>query len=107
VVTRLEGRGLVERFACSEDRRATNARLTEAGWAKVRQAAPHHVSTVRHHVVDALTDEQLDQLATIGDALLARLDPSGAMAATYHRYDEEPGPRTRRQAAGGADHPRD
>jgi tetrahydromethanopterin S-methyltransferase subunit B len=48
------------------------------------------VATVRHHVVDALTAEQLDQLAAIADALLARLDPTGAMAATYTRYDESP-----------------
>ena len=94
VVTRLEGRGLVERFPCPEDRRATNARLTEAGWAKVQHAAPGHVATVRHNVIDALTDEQLDQLAAIGDALLARLDPSGTMTATYTRYDEDPGPRS-------------
>jgi DNA-binding MarR family transcriptional regulator len=101
-VTRLESRGLVERSPCSEDRRATNARLTEAGWAKVQHAAPHHVATVRHHVVDALTAEQLDQLAAIGDALLARLDPWGAVAATYTRYDEEPAPRPCRPAAGAA-----
>jgi DNA-binding MarR family transcriptional regulator len=87
VVTRLESRGMVERFPCPEDRRATNARLTQAGWAHVQQAAPGHVATVRQHVVDALTDEQIDQLADIGDAILARLDPSGAMAATYTRYD--------------------
>ncbi len=31
VVSRLEARGLVERFPCPEDRRATNARLTDAG----------------------------------------------------------------------------
>jgi len=31
VVHRLEDRGLVERFPCPEDRRATNAPLTEAG----------------------------------------------------------------------------
>ncbi|WP_437042329.1 MarR family winged helix-turn-helix transcriptional regulator [Streptomyces sp. enrichment culture] len=95
VVSRLERRGLVERFPCSEDRRATNARLTGAGWTKVRQAAPGHVGTVRRHVVDALTDEQIDQLAAIGDALLATLDPSGRMSAVYTRYDEardaEPG----------------
>ncbi len=92
VVTRLEGRGLVERFPCPEDRRATNARLTAAGWAKVQQAAPGHVANVRHHVIDALTAEQIDQLAAIGDAILARLDPTGAMAATYTRYDQPPEP---------------
>jgi DNA-binding MarR family transcriptional regulator len=95
VVDRLEGRGLVERHPCPEDRRATNAQLTDAGWAKVREAAPGHVATVRHHVVDALSDEQIDQLAGIGDAILARLDPTGSMAVTYTRYDEPPRTRIR------------
>src|SRR3954447_9915202 len=35
VVNRLETRGLLERFPCPTDRRATNARLTEAGWQAV------------------------------------------------------------------------
>src|SRR5690349_2166521 len=35
VVKRLEDRGLVERFPCPQDGRATNARLTSAGWRKV------------------------------------------------------------------------
>src|SRR3954469_10206942 len=87
VVGRLGGRGLVERFPCPEDRRATDARLTASGWAKVQEAAPGHVAAVRQDVVDALTDEQVEQLADIGDAILARLDPSGTMAATYTRYD--------------------
>jgi DNA-binding MarR family transcriptional regulator len=90
VVNRLEGREIVHRFPSPDDRRATNVRLTPAGWAKVREAAPGHVATVRRHVVDALTDEQVEQLAAIGDAVLARLDPTGAMAATYRRYDEAP-----------------
>jgi DNA-binding MarR family transcriptional regulator len=101
VVARLEGRGLVERFPSPEDGRATNAGLTEAGWAKVQEAAPGHVANVRHHVIDALSDEQIDQLATIGDAILARLDPTGAMAATYTRYDGAPEPRTGDPAADG------
>lgn len=88
VVTRLESRGLVQRFPCPEDGRATNVRLTEKGWAKVRQAAPSHVSTVRRTVIDALSDEQIDQLVRIGDAILGALDPSGVTAALYTRYDE-------------------
>jgi DNA-binding MarR family transcriptional regulator len=91
VVSRLEVRGLVERFPCPEDRRATNAGLTEAGRAKVREAAPGHVANVRHQVIDALSDEQIDQLAQIAGAIVARLDPTGSMAATYTRYDEAPG----------------
>jgi DNA-binding MarR family transcriptional regulator len=83
VVRRLEGRGLVERFPCPDDGRATNARLTDAGWSTVVAAAPGHVDTVRRHVLDPLTLEQLEQLRTIGDALLTRLDPDGQMTALY------------------------
>lgn len=90
VVRRLEDRGLVERFPCPEDARATNARLTAAGWTKVREAAPGHVANVRQHVIDALTPEQVHQLAGITDAILGRLDPDRAMTATYHRYDPDP-----------------
>jgi DNA-binding MarR family transcriptional regulator len=90
VVRRLEERGLVERFPCPEDARATNARLTSAGSRKVRATAPGHVANVREHVIDALTPEQVHQLAGIADAILGRLDPSATMSATYHRYDPRP-----------------
>lgn len=89
VVRRLEDRGLVERFPCPEDGRATNARLTAAGWRKVQDSAPGHVSHVRQHVIDALTPEQVRQLAAITDAVLQRLDPDGAMAPMYRRHDHQ------------------
>src|SRR3712207_1099837 len=79
VVRRLEEQGFVARFPCPEDARATNARLTDAGWAKVQQAAPGHVATVRHFVIDALTPRQVRQLTAIADAILQRLDPSDAL----------------------------
>lgn len=71
VVSRLEKRGYVERSKCAEDRRATNARLTDAGWAKVVETAPGHVRNVRAAVIDKLTPKQLDQLGEISRALLA------------------------------------
>ncbi|WP_027860307.1 MarR family winged helix-turn-helix transcriptional regulator [Marmoricola sp. URHB0036] len=80
VVRRLEERGLVERFPCPEDGRATNARLTEAGWAKVVETAPGHVATVRRNVIDALTPKQVEQLAAIAGAILERIDPDGTMS---------------------------
>jgi DNA-binding MarR family transcriptional regulator len=86
VVSRLEDRGLVERFPCPQDARATNARLTPAGWSKVVEAAPGHVANVREHVIDALTPDQVQQLAGITDAILGRLDPDGKMTATFNRY---------------------
>ena len=85
VVSRLETRGLVEREACTDDRRATDVRLTTTGWAAIVAAAPGHVATVRELVVDALTGAQVRQLGEISDALLERLDPSGAMTAPYRR----------------------
>jgi DNA-binding MarR family transcriptional regulator len=89
VIKRLEDRGLVERLPCPEDARATNARLTTAGWRKVREAAPGHVANVRYNVIDALTPEQIRQLADIGEAILNRVDPDGSMSATYNRYDQK------------------
>jgi len=79
VVRRLEDRSLVERFPCPEDGRATNTRLTAAGWDAVVAAAPGHVATVRAEVIDALTPEQVDQLSQIAEALLRRLDPDGTL----------------------------
>ncbi|MCW2809750.1 MAG: regulatory protein MarR [Spirosoma sp.] len=77
VVRRLEGRGLVERFPCPEDARATNARLTDRGWDTLVAAAPGHVETVRGQVFDALTPEQVGQLAGIAQAILGRISPGG------------------------------
>jgi DNA-binding MarR family transcriptional regulator len=88
VVRRLEDRGLVERFPCPEDGRATNARLTDDGWERLVAAAPGHVATVRRHVFDPLTPEQVAQLRDIGQALLGTLDPDGRMTAVY---DPTPG----------------
>ena len=80
VVRRLEDRGLVERFPCPEDGRATNARLTSSGWAKVVETAPGHVATVRENVIDALTPEQVAQVKEIAGAILERIDPDGVMS---------------------------
>lgn len=92
VVRRLEGRGLVERFPCPEDGRATNARLTPAGWDAVVAAAPGHVDTVRRHVLDPLTPRQLEELRSIGDALLTRLDPDGRLTGLYDPDREQNAP---------------
>ena len=79
VVRRLEDRGLVRRTPCPSDRRATNASLTEEGWAVVQAAAPGHVRTVRENVIDPLTDEQIAQLDAISNQLLMKLDPTNRL----------------------------
>jgi DNA-binding MarR family transcriptional regulator/GNAT superfamily N-acetyltransferase len=81
VVSRLEKRGLVARTPAPEDGRATDVHLTDAGWDAIVAAAPGHVRTARHHVIDAITDEQVGQLDEIMRAMLVRLDPDGRLAA--------------------------
>jgi DNA-binding MarR family transcriptional regulator len=85
VVARLEGRGLVERFPCPEDGRATNARLTDVGLRTVVEAAPGHLETVREYVVDALTQRQVRQLAAIAGAMLDRIDPDVLVMPEHRR----------------------
>lgn len=79
VVSRLESRGFVKRMPCPGDRRATNAHLTDEGLQKVVDAAPGHVQTVREHVIDLLSDEEVHQLDAIMERLLQRLDPTNTL----------------------------
>ena len=81
VISGLERSGLVVREPCPEDGRATNAVLTAAGWDKIVQTAPGHVTAVRELVFDAMTPAQVAQLARICERLLTRLDPGGRMLA--------------------------
>jgi DNA-binding MarR family transcriptional regulator len=75
VVSRLEKRGFVERQPCPEDRRATNAQLTELGWQKVIDTAPGHVATVRQTVIDPLDENDIEDLGRVMGKVLAQLDP--------------------------------
>jgi DNA-binding MarR family transcriptional regulator len=73
VVSRLEQRGYVTRSPCPEDRRATNASLTEDGLAKVVAAAPGHVRTVVNEVLEPLKGRDLADLDRIMRRILTRL----------------------------------
>ncbi|WP_226363599.1 MarR family winged helix-turn-helix transcriptional regulator [Pseudonocardia abyssalis] len=73
-VSRLEGNGWVRRIPCPDDRRSTLARLTDAGFDVLAAAAPGHVATVRTHVFDRLSPEQVGQLREIGRTILDGLD---------------------------------
>ncbi len=65
-ISRMESAGLVERVACASDARGVNCVLTESGWQALVAAAPDHVASVREHLVDVLTD---DELAALGAAM--------------------------------------
>ncbi len=76
-ITRLERSGWVARRSCADrGGRRTEARLTDAGLARLEEIAPGHVREARRLVVDVLTSEQL---AALGDA--ARVITAATMAA--------------------------
>jgi len=81
VVSRLEKRGYVDRAPCPEDRRATNATLTEEGWSKVVATAPGHVDTVRENVIEPLTAEDVADLDRIMGRVLRNIDPENRFRA--------------------------
>ena len=81
VVSRLEKRGCILRSPCEDDRRATNATLTEEGWQKVVATAPGHVATVLENVIDPLDDRDVADLARITAKMLRTLDPDSRFGA--------------------------
>jgi DNA-binding MarR family transcriptional regulator len=77
VVTRLERRAWLTRCPDPTDGRTTLAVLTAAGRAKVDQAAPGHVETVRRLVLDPLAKGQVRQMHEIHRRLREAIAPSG------------------------------
>lgn len=76
-VARLEEEGWVARRSCPTDRRGAFAHLTDDGFAALEAAAPGHVESVRRHLLDQLTPEQVRQLREISEAIVAGLRRGG------------------------------
>ncbi len=74
-VSRLEERGWVRREVCREDGRGQLAVLTDVGFAALEAAAPVHVASVRAHLFDQLSGEQVAAMRDMGETLLRHLDP--------------------------------
>lgn len=72
-VARLEEAGWVRRESCATDRRGSFARLTDEGYTALEAAAPAHVASVRRHLVDRLTPQELEQLRRISETVVAGL----------------------------------
>src|SRR6266851_167076 len=68
-VDRLQEKGWVVRNSCPSDRRGAFAVLTDEGYAVLKAAAPSHVESVRRHVFDQLTPEQVAQLGAVSRIL--------------------------------------
>jgi DNA-binding MarR family transcriptional regulator len=72
-VARMEARDLVRREGCAGDARGTFCVLTPAGRRAIEEAAPDHVESVRRHLLDVLTPEQVEALAGITTTVVERL----------------------------------
>ncbi|MGA9870151.1 MAG: MarR family transcriptional regulator [Rhodococcus sp. (in: high G+C Gram-positive bacteria)] len=73
VVTKLEKAGWVRRESIPGSR-GSYAVLTDAGMAKVMEAAPSHVKTVQALVFEGLDDDRVRQLEALSSVMLAQLD---------------------------------
>jgi DNA-binding MarR family transcriptional regulator len=73
-VSRLEERGWVRRQVCESDGRGQLAVLTDDGFAALEAAAPIHVESVRVHLFDQLTPEQVRSMRDLGETLLRHLN---------------------------------
>lgn len=63
IVGRLESEGLVQRIRSEHDARGWNAVLTDAGLARLAEAWPTNLASVRRHFLDHLTGLDLKALA--------------------------------------------
>ncbi|MEP7202325.1 MAG: MarR family transcriptional regulator [Ilumatobacteraceae bacterium] len=65
--------GLVERVASPSDRRVMYAALTAKGRAKLAEAAPDHVASVRKRFLKGLTRDQVRELGDIFETVRGNL----------------------------------
>jgi DNA-binding MarR family transcriptional regulator len=63
LAAKLESQGHLRRIRCEQDARGLNAVLTDSGLARLRQAWPSHLASVRRHITDHLDGLDLERLA--------------------------------------------
>ncbi|GAA5020245.1 MarR family winged helix-turn-helix transcriptional regulator [Streptomyces siamensis] len=62
IVSRMEKQGFVQRVKCEEDGRGWNAALTDLGLARLQEAWPTNLASVRRHFLDHLKGMDLKRL---------------------------------------------
>jgi DNA-binding MarR family transcriptional regulator len=70
LVDRLEREGLVERSACSSDKRGWFASLTPEGRKRFEAARGFHLDSVRSSFLSRFSEDELKQLATLWERFL-------------------------------------
>src|SRR5262245_42973896 len=59
-IVRMQDRGLVTREECATDGRGAFVVLTKAGLRAIAKPAPAHVASVRRHLIDVLTRDEVE-----------------------------------------------
>lgn len=93
-IRRMEERGLVRREEADDDARGTVVVLTRDGLRAIAAAAPGHFRSVRRHMIDLLTPEQLELLTEIADTVVDQIESRDSTEQS------EPGPAGKGAAAG-------
>ena len=65
LLDRLEDQGFVTKGECREDARVSYAVLTEAGLAKLKEAAPEHVEDIDRRLSAVLSESEMETLAEL------------------------------------------
>ncbi|MFV0425584.1 MAG: MarR family winged helix-turn-helix transcriptional regulator [Beutenbergiaceae bacterium] len=77
-VRRMEQRGLVQREPAAGDGRGVDCVMTDDGFSALEGAAPFHVASVRRHLVDVTTPEELAALGNILGKVRERIEGGAA-----------------------------
>lgn len=67
---KLESLGFLTRERCERDARGLEAVLTDAGLARLREAWPDHLASVRRHIFDHLSELDMCKLAAALNAIV-------------------------------------
>jgi DNA-binding MarR family transcriptional regulator len=81
----MQHRGLVDREECADDGRGSELVLTDKGQRAIIEAAPGHVASVRRHLIDLLTPDEIDSLGAITHRVIERLSSNSARNPTAGR----------------------
>ncbi len=69
LAAKLESQGFLSRVRCERDARGLNAVLTDSGLARLREAWPTHLASVRRHIMSHLDGLDLCRLAQAIEAM--------------------------------------
>jgi DNA-binding MarR family transcriptional regulator len=73
-LARMQARGLVDREECPSDGRGAFAVLGACGLASIERAAPDHLASVRRHLIDLLTADEVAHLTAICERVVEHLN---------------------------------